>query len=347
MSIESYIRAAPKAELHLHLEGAIRPATALELAQRNGVALPAGVADGLRTGFRFRDFMHFIETYVAVTRCLRTAEDYEQVVYELGADLARQNVRYAEVTFSPSTHEYGLGVSWDTFFAGLTRGRRRVERDFGIQLQWVFDIVRDPTYADYVLRVASEGMAEAVVALGVVGLDVTSPAAAFVPWFERARAAELHVTPHAGETTGPQSVWGALRLLGAERIGHGVRAIEDPALVAHLAEHCIALEVCPTSNVCLGVFPSLEAHPLRRLYDAGVPITVNSDDPPFFTTTLTDDLLTLPSAFGFTAGRLEELDDILLNAVRYSFLPSDRKAALETEFRAQLATLKQTHLDRR
>ena len=134
-------------------------------------------------------------------------------------------------------------------------------------------------------------MSEGVVALGVVGLVTVSPPEAFAPWFDRARTAGLHVTPHAGETSGPESVWAALRVLGAERIGHGVRAVEDPALVAYLAEHHIALEVCPTSNVRLGVFPSLATHPLRRLYDAGVPVTVNSDDPPLFNTTLTDEYL--------------------------------------------------------
>lgn len=344
MSLESYIRAAPKAELHVHLEGAIPPATVLELAQRNGATLPADVADGLRRGFVFRDFPHFIETYVTITRCLKTASDYEQIAFELGAELARQRVRYAEVTFSPSTHEYTLGVPWDAFFGGLTRGRRRAEQEFGVQMRWVFDIVREPTYADYVTRVAIEGMAEGVVAVGAVGLHTFSPAEAFLPWFERARAAGLRTTPHAGEASGPESVWSALRVLGAERIGHGVRAIEDPALVAHLAERRVALEVCPISNVRLGVFPSLTAHPLRRLYHAGVPVTVNSDDPPLFDATLTDNLLTLPTAFGFTAERAHEVDEILLNAVRYSFLPLDRKHALLTEFRQELAALKTTHL---
>ena len=344
MTIESYIRAAPKAELHLHLEGAIQPATALELAQRNGISLPEETVAMLRGGFAFRDFMHFIQTYVQITGCLRTAADYEQITYEAGAALADQHGRYAEVTFSPSTHAFALGVPWDTFFRGLTEGRRRVARDFGVELRWVFDIVRDPAHADYVLRVATEGMTEGVVALGIVGLSSVSPPDVFVPWFERARAAGLHVTPHAGETTGPESVWGALRLLGAERIGHGVRAIEDPALVAYLAERRIALEVCPTSNVRLGVFPSFAAHPLRRLHDAGVPVTVNSDDPPLFGTTLTGDLLTLPGAFGFGRDAVAQLDEILLNPVRYSFLPAPERAALEAEFRATLGALKTTHL---
>src|SRR5918999_626948 len=179
MSLESYLRAAPKAELHLHLEGSIRPETVLELARRNGVSLPAGSVEGLREWFRFRDFRHFVEVYVAVSRCLRSAADYELIVYELGAELARQHVRYAEVTFSPSTHELVLGVPHGTYFPGLSRGRERVKRDFGLDLAWVFDIVRAtpvPTaFADYVTRVAIEGKGEGVVALGLGGLERANP----------------------------------------------------------------------------------------------------------------------------------------------------------------------------
>src|SRR5262249_6114364 len=154
----------------------------------------------------------------------------------------------------------------------------------------------------------------------------------FAPYFERARAVGLRSAPHGGEHAGPGSVWGALRALGAERIGHGVRAIEDPALVAHLAERRIAVEVCPTSNICLGVYPSLAEHPLRRLHDAGVLVTINSDDPALFGTTLNDEVALLPSAFGF---ELETIDEILLNGVRASFLPADERRALEEEFRAE------------
>ncbi len=293
--------------------------------------------EGLREWFVFRDRAHFVEIYVAISRCLKHAEDYELIAYEFGAEMARQNVRYAEVTFSPSTHEFTLGVPWETYFSGLTRGRRRAEAQFGVQMRWVFDIVREATHAEYVTRVAIEGMAEGVVALGVVGLYVDSPPEAFAPWFERARDSGLHATPHAGEAAGAESVWGALRVLDAERIGHGVRAIEDPALVAYLAEHRIPLEVCPTSNVRLGVFPSIDAHPLRRLHDAGVPVTINSDDPPLFNTTLDAEVALLPTVFGLDRSAV---DEILLNGVRFSFLPPEQKAALEAEFRAELATLR-------
>jgi aminodeoxyfutalosine deaminase len=183
MSLETYLRAAPKAELHVHLEGSIQPATLLELARRNRVQLPTDTVEGLRDWFVFRDFRHFIDIYVAITSCLKAAEDYELIAYEFGAEMARQNVRYAEVTFSPSTHAR-LGIPHDTYFGGLTRGRERARADFGVEIAWVFDIVRgvlDPSEraarADYTTSVAIEDMAEGVVALGLGGEESGYPPA--------------------------------------------------------------------------------------------------------------------------------------------------------------------------
>ncbi len=348
MSLATYLHAAPKVELHVHLEGAILPATLLTLARRNGVELPADTEEGLRAWFTFRDFDHFIQVYFAITRCLKTFADYELIAYEFGAEMARQHVRYAEVTFTPSTHFLSYSVPHDTAFGGLTRGRARARADFGVEMAWVFDtvhFVEDPErtrkVAEYTASVAIEGAHDGVVALGLGGPEVGHSFERIAPYFEQARVAGLHSAPHAGETRGPESVWGALRMLGAERIGHGVRAIEDPALVAYLAEQRIPLEVCPTSNIRLGIYPTLAAHPLRRLYDAGVPVTINSDDPPLFNTTLDDEVGLLPGAFGLS---VEQIDELLLNGVRYSFLPDERKQAMETEFRAELAALKREHL---
>jgi adenosine deaminase len=230
--LAAYLRAAPKAELHVHLEGAIQPATLLKLAERNGKALPAQTVEELRQWFRFRDFTHFIEVYFEITSCLKTAEDYELIAYEFGAEMSRQRVRYAEVTFSPSTHFFSLGIPFDTFFGGLTRGRELARRDFGVEMRWVFDIVRNiedearnRRLADYVTAVAIEGKANGVVALGLGGAEVGYPPERFAAYFERALAAGLHSAPHAGETVGPPSVWGALRARGAQRLGPGVRAI--------------------------------------------------------------------------------------------------------------------------
>ena len=342
--INQYLQAVPKAELHVHLEGAIRPETVLELARRNKIALPVSTVDEARQWFAYRDFPHFVEIFVTVSKCLNTAEDYELVAYEFGAEMARQHVRYAEVTFSASTHEFTFGVPHDTYFRGLQKGRERAKAEFGVEISWVFDIVRDipdghlrTKRADYTVAVALEGMREGVVALGLGGYEVNSPPELFAPWFEKALSEGLHSVPHAGETLGPSSVWGALHTLGAQRIGHGVRSIEDPELVAHLAQQHIPLELCPYSNLCLGVFPSLAEHPLPRFYAAGVPFSVNSDDPPLFHTTLNHNVYTLHDPFNFS---LDTIDEILLNGVRHSFMDAGQKRKMEEEFRVEMKRLR-------
>ncbi|HKF35364.1 MAG TPA: adenosine deaminase [Ktedonobacteraceae bacterium] len=343
-SIKHYLSAVPKAELHVHLEGSIQPATLLILAQRNGVELPAQSVAELQDSFIFRDFNHFIEIYVQISSCLKSSEDYELIAYEFGASMAQQNVRYAEVTFSPSTHRYTIGIPHDTYFGGLTQGRERARAEFGVEMRWVFDIVRDVKdqarnrmRADYTTSVAIEGKHDGVVALGLGGGEVGNPPEQYASWFEKALGAGLHSVPHAGETAGPASVWGALKTLGAERIGHGVRAIEDAALVAYLAERRIPLEVCPTSNVRVGGYASYAEHPLPRLKAAGVPVTINSDDPPLFNTTLNDEVKLLADPFNFD---LDEINEILLNGVRYSFLPEEKKQAMVATFRAEMTRLK-------
>lgn len=343
--IERYVSAVPKAELHVHLEGSIQPVTLLALAQRNGVQLPVQNIEDLQNWFTFRDFKHFIEIYFKISSCLKTTEDYELIAYEFGATMARQNVRYAEVTFSPSTHQFSLGIPFDTFFTGLTRGRLRAQEEFGIEIRWIFDIVRDipdetlnRRRAEYTLAVALEGMSNGVVALGLGGAEVGHAPEQFRAWFEKAREAGLHSVPHAGETVGPDSVWGAVRVLGAERLGHGVRSIEDPALVAYLADRRIPLEVCPTSNVRLGVYTDLASHPLPGLFGAGVAVTINSDDPPLFNTTLNDEVKSLVDPFNFD---INAINEILLNGVSCSFLPVEEKQALESLFQNEMVRLRQ------
>lgn len=342
--IKRYLQAVPKAELHVHLEGAIQPDTFLRLARHNNVPLPVKTAEEARRWFAYRDFPHFVEIFVAISSCLKTAEDYELIVYEFGAEMARQNIRYAEVTFSASTHEYTFGVPHDTYFRGLQKGRTRAQAEFDVEIYWVFDIVRDikdPAYrakrADYTTQVALECRNEGVISLGLGGGEVNNPPEFFAPWFEKARSEGLHSVPHAGETVGPESVWGALHVLGAERIGHGVRSIEDTDLVAYLAQKQVPLELCPHSNVCLGVYNDLQAHPLPRLYSAGVPLSVNSDDPPLFNTSLNDNVSALSDPFNFS---LDTIDEILLNGVRHSFMSAEKKQKMQEEFRSEMQRLR-------
>lgn len=328
------LRRAPKVELHVHLEGSIRPETLLELARRNRVDLPADDLKGLRRWFTYTDFDHFIQVYLAITKCLRTRDDYELIVHEFGAEMARQNIKYAEATFTPGTHRW-LGVPFEVYFEGLRRGREAARRDFGVEMNWVFDIVRNvperEREGDYTLAVALEGKSDGVVALGLGGKEPGFPCEPYAKWFEKALSVGLHSAPHAGELSGPESIWGAIKVLGAERIGHGVRAIDDPKLIEYLREHEICLEVCPTSNLRLGVFSMMQAHPIKRLHDEGVVVTINSDDPPLFNTTMNEEWVEVARAHDFT---LEQLDEIRTNAAKRCFLSPEKKAALLGEMQS-------------
>lgn len=313
--------AVPKAELHVHLFGAIPPAVLLELSRLHRVALPADTVEGLREWFRFRDFDHFSEVMRALRPLITSEDDLELVTHEFAVELARQHVRYAEVMVAPAELER-RGLAFPGWLDAMNRARRRAREGLGLELRWIVEINRAlpeaerAYWADRTLEGAIAGMGAGVVAFGLSGPEAGSPPEPFAPWFERARAAGLHSVPHAGELGGPESVWGAIRALHAERIAHGTRAVEDPALVAHLAERGIALDMCPTSNLRLGVCRSLEEHPLRRLRESGVPITVNSDDPTMFGTTLNDEIAALSGPLGLDDVAVSE---VIANGFRFAF----------------------------
>ena len=338
MNLHQFARRIPKVELHVHLEGAIRPVTLLKLAQRNGIQLPAQDVEGLREFYHFRDFAHFIQVYVTITGCLRTPDDYRLIAHEFGGDCARQNVRYAEVTFTIATNTQLTGLPWQSILEGLNAGRADARAEFGVDWRWVLDISRDNADTqDQVIEIALAARDQGVVALGLGGSEALFPPELFTRPFERARQAGLPRVPHAGEMAGPESIWTALRQLHADRLGHGVRCIEDPALVAYLGEHQVPLEICPTSNIRLGVYPDYAAHPLRRLWDQELLVTVNSDDPPLFDADLNHEYAVLVDHFGFSA---DELEQISLNGLCASLLSEADKARLETEFRAEFARLR-------
>lgn len=338
MSLHDFIRDMPKVELHVHLEGSIRPATLLTLAERNGVSLPARDLDGLRRFYQFTDLAQFVRVYFTITAALKTVADYSLVAYEFGADMARQHIRYAEVTFTPHTNVALTGLPIDDILAGLNDGRARAAAELGVEFNWLFDIVRDELDTRFqVARWAADAMDRGVVSLGLGGPEQGYPPEPFADAFALARQAGLHSVPHAGEAGGPDSIWGALRALHAERIGHGVRCVDDPALVDYLVERQVPLEICPTSNLCLAGYRSYEEHPIRWLWDRGLYVTVGSDDPPMFNTDLVAEYRALADHLGFSAAELEQLS---LNALRASFLPAARKAALEQEFLAEFARLR-------
>lgn len=337
MNLPDFARRLPKVDLHVHMEGSIQPATLLTLAERNGIRLPAQDEDGLLAFYQFKDFPHFIQVYVAVTSCLRTAEDYRLVSYEFGRNCAHQNIRYAEVTFSILTNVRLSGLPWQDILAGLNAGREQARLEFGVNWQWVFDIVRDlPETQQAVLEIALAARDQGVVALGLGGSERGFPARWFTETFQRAKQAGLARVPHAGEIDGPESIRAAVELLHANRIGHGVRCIEDADVMETLRLRQIPLEICPTSNVRLGVYADYTSHPLRRLWDAGLVITINSDDPPLFGTDLTHEYQILVECFQFSA---DELAHISLNGVRCSFLPVQAKEQIEKEYRLEINRL--------
>lgn len=340
MSLSDFIRRMPKVELHVHLEGSIQPETLLELARRNQVELPAQTVEGLRDWYRFRDFAHFIEVYIAISRCICTPDDLELIAREFLRGQAAQNIRYSEVTFTPYTHyAFNRHIEFADQLAAISRARAWAERELGVTMGLVTDIARNVQPVAHGLLVADwaiSGKDQGIVAFGLGGPEVGYPPELFAEAFARARAAGLPGVPHAGETVGPESMWGAIDSLQAVRLGHGVRCLEDAKLVDTLRERQIPLEVCPTSNICLGVFPSLELHPLPRLLEAGLDVTINSDDPPMFNTTLTDEYLKIASAFGFDRQTIVQL---VMNGVRATLLPAERRTEMERQFQTELDSL--------
>ena len=337
MSLTDFIARLPKAELHVHHVGSASPRIVSELAARHPDAGVPSDLEGLQQFFTFRDFAHFIEVYLAVVRLIRTPEDIRLLTYEVAREMAEgQNLRYAELTCTPYT-SVQAGVAIEGYTEAIEDARVAAERDFGLVLRWIYDIPGESGIpaADATLEYALEHRTDALVGFGLGGPEIGVPRAQFREHFERARAAGLHSVPHAGETTGPETIWESLRLLGAERIGHGVSAAQDPELLAHLAETGVVLEVCPTSNIATRAVDRIEDHPLRTFVDAGVTVTINSDDPPMFATTLNHDYEVAAELLDLDEGGVA---DLARAAVAASYAPDDVKARVGSEIDAYVAS---------
>lgn len=325
----AFIAGLPKAELHVHHVGSASPRIVAELSARHGDSPVPSDESAVADFFVFRDFAHFIDVYLAVVDLIRTPEDIAMLTYEVAREMAGQKIRYAELTCTPYTSVV-TGIAAEAYCEAIEDARRSAERDFGIVLRWCFDVPGESGVpaADETIRIATELAPDGLVAFGLGGPEIGVPRSWFQPHFDRARAAGLHSVPHAGETTGPETIWDSIRLLGAERIGHGTSATQDPELLAYLAEHAITLEVCPTSNIATRAVPTVAEHPVVEMVAAGVPITINSDDPPMFGTTLNAeyavaaDLLDLDEA---------GLADLARDAVRASFADPATKTRILTE----------------
>jgi aminodeoxyfutalosine deaminase len=315
----AFIVSLPKAELHLHLEGSIDPPTLFDLKKRHG---KKGTLAEVEQLYRYESFSSFLMAFKAVTEELQTPEDYELITYRLMETLKADNVLHAEVYVS-------VGVclwrkqDFDSIFAGLERGRERGEREFGVSLLWIFDAVRQfgPDKARPVAELAARYQGRSVVGFGIGGDERQAAPELFRDVYAYAAAHGLRLTAHAGETAGPGSVWGALNL-PAERIGHGFTASQDPELVEALSTRQIPVEICITSNLRTGVCATIAEHPVRNYFDQGVMVTLNTDDPAMFTTSLCREYQLAQDTFGFTDEHLREL---ARNSFEASFLPAEKK----------------------
>ena len=330
-----FLEGLPKAELHVHHVGSASPRIVAELAARHpGSPVPADPA-ALTEYFKFTDFAKFVEIYLTVVDLITTPDDVRLLTYEIAREMAAQNIRYSELTVTPYTSVV-RGIAAEAFCEAIEDARTAAEKELGVTLRWIFDIPGEAGLpaAEETLRIATKIRPDGLVAFGLGGPEIGVPRPQFAPYFEQALAAGLHSVPHAGETTGPETVWDALRYLKAERIGHGTSAMQDPELVAYLAEHRIPLEVSPTSNLATQAVASYAEHPLPAMVEAGLVVTINSDDPPMFGT----DLVT---EYG-VATDLLKLDeagaaDLARTAVRVSFAEQSVKDKLLAEIDAYVA----------
>ena len=332
--LSSFIAGLPKAELHVHHVGSASPAIVSELAMRHPGVVPID-RDELRRFFEFRDFAHFVEVYLAVVGLIRTDADVRYLTYEVARELALvQQVRYAELTCTPYTSvlpdDPDHGIPIEAYTEAIEDARLAAERDFGIVLRWIYDIPGESGMpaADATLSFATNNRVDALVGFGLGGPEIGVSRPQFKPHFDAARRVGLHSVPHAGETTGPETVWDAIRLLGAERIGHGTSSAQDPKLLEYLAQKGIPLEVCPSSNIATRAVATLDEHPIRDFRDAGVTISVNSDDPSMFGTSLNQEYEIAAGLLDLDTGGVA---DLARAAVRASFAPDDLKVGMLAE----------------
>jgi len=338
--IDAFVAKLPKVELHVHLVGSAPVETVLDLARRHpdrGGARVPRTAEELRRFYEFHDFTHFIDVYQAVSGLLTEPEDIADLVLGIARELAAQRVRYVELQVAPYPFQHD-GMPDAVITEALDAGARAALTDHGVRIAYIFDFPGHTAGEDAVpaLTHALEHPPQALTGFGIGGIE-----AGRAPYldvirdvFAAAAAAGLHCVPHAGETTGAETVWEAIDFLHAERIGHGIRAMDDPRLVAYLAERQLPVDVSPTSNVCTRCVPSLAAHPLPSMLDAGLFVTLNSDDPPMFGTTLSNEYLVAGRELGLTAAGLAGL---AANGVRASFLDDASKDALLGEIETVLA----------
>lgn len=320
----------PKAELHLHIEGTLEPELVFDLARRNGVALPFETVEDLRRRYVFDDLQSFLDLYYLAMAVLRTAQDFTDLTDAYLAKAREQGVRHAEIFFDPQAHT-SRGVALSEVVAGLTAALRTSRERFGISTRLIACFLRDRGPEEALATwEALQPHLEQIDGVGLDSAEVGHPPQLFEPVFARARDAGLHVVAHAGEEGPPEYVWQAIDVLGVERVDHGIRSVEDRALLHRLATDRTPLTVCPLSNVRLRCVPELSRHPLPKLLDAGLLVTVNSDDPSYFGGYVGDNFVAVRDALGLDDATLRQL---AADSFRASFLPEGDRDALIAEVR--------------
>ena len=327
--IPSWCERIPKVELHLHLEGAIPLPTLWQLVQKYGGDPEIPDMNALSGKFVFKNFPHFIETWIWKNQFIREYEDFTLIAEAVARDLTRQNIRYVEAFFSPGDFERHNLIPQQI----ATAIRQGLERVPEVRVALIADLIRDTgpdlTKARATLQAMNEVRDQGVIGIGLGGSEQAFPAELFKKVFAEARQIWFHTTAHAGEAAGPESVWAALESLKVERIGHGIRAIEDNDLVDILAQIHMPLEVCPISNLRTGVVKSIEEHPIHKLYDRGVTVTVNTDDPKMFGNSLAEEYAMLVDHLNFTKS---EIKGFILQGIHASWLEDEDKKTLQNEF---------------
>ncbi|MHA1136875.1 MAG: adenosine deaminase [Candidatus Thorarchaeota archaeon] len=323
------IRALPKVELHVHILGSIRPETLLSIIETDGIKAPYTSTEQITKRFEYTDFLNFIKAYMEIVDYITDERHFEQITYEMLENCAENNVHYVEASFSPRDH-LPKGLTFDKMSESINKGIQRAKKDFGIETNLRVDIVRNSSF--------EEGM-EIIDLIGkkpdnIVTVDLGGKESGWLPrrfaeHYKRATAMGLHRVAHAGEAAGPESIWDAIQSLDVERIGHGVTAHQDPELVEYLKREQIAIEMCPVSNLRTGVVPSIKEHPIREFFDKGLLVTVNSDDPSLFHTSMNNEYLQLHEHLNFSP---KELFQISLTGIQTAFIDEGKKSKLHSKF---------------
>ncbi|HUG43566.1 MAG TPA: adenosine deaminase [Acidobacteriota bacterium] len=337
-SLIAYARKIPKAEVHLHLEGSVKPKLLAKLAAKYKTEIAGWPAERIRQElYRYKDFQSFLNAYRVVCSHLREPGDYVEALDHLAAYFQDQNIRYAEIIYSPSISRR-FDQDAEQILSLLLKRGLELESETGTRIRWILDAVRQwgPGPAQETVELAAQYRGCGVVAVGLGGDETSLPAAVFQEVFSWARAHQLFVHIHAGETGGPEQVWDAIQILGANRIGHGLHAARDPNLMEHLRERAVALDLCLTGNLKTGAWSPLSAHPFQVLMQRGVQVTLNTDDPGMFDTTLCQEFEKAIENFGLDQ---EQVRTVSLQALHSCFLDYEQKMALMAEFHEQIQSI--------